>query len=268
MQTSTPLGLIAGLALVSGSVFLGPAWTIFLDLSAALLVLGGTGSALLVSFSIDELKQIPSALQRFLYFDTPDFQAHVDQFSDLARTARRDGLLALDRQLDEIDNELTRLGLELAIDGSDADEITGMLNRKSNQITKTIRLLVDFFNKGGMYAPAFGMIGTLIGLIQMLQDLTDPAQIGEGMALALLTTLYGALLANLALLPIARKAQAQLDQTLRVHRMARTGILAIVRGDRPSMIERRLEVFVGEDGDAESDKTDSSPEEEPLSKAA
>ena len=267
MQFSTPLGIVTGLGLIFGAIFLGPAWGIFLDLPAALLVLGGTGSALLVSFSLDELKQIPPAFQRFLYFDPPDFQARVDQFSDLARMARRDGLLALDRQLDEVDNDLVQLGLELAIDGSDAAEIKDMLNRKSNQLTKTIKLLVDFFNKGGMYAPAFGMIGTLIGLIQMLQNLTDPAQIGEGMALALLTTFYGALLANLALLPIARKAQAQLEETLRFHRMAKTGILAIVRGERPSMIERRLEVFVRDEEEAAAEAADSSADE-PLSKAA
>ena len=267
MQSSTPIGIVAGLGLIFGAIFLGTAWQTFFDLPAALLVLGGTASALLVSFSFDEIQRLPPALEDFFYFESPDPQERVDRFADLARTARRDGLLALDRQLDTVDDELTRVGLELAVDGSDEDEIVEMLDRKSDQSTDTRRLLVEFFNQAGTYAPSFGMLGTLIGLIQMLQNLTDPSEIGEGMAMALLTTFYGALIANLIFLPIARQAQAQLDETYLMHRMAKTGILSIVRGERPSMVERRLEVFaLGDEEDIE--EVEAEPAEEPLSKAA
>lgn len=247
MQKSTILGLITGFGLVFGAIYLGTGWQTFFSLPSLLLVLGGTGSALIVSYSFAELQELPDALTNFLNYDPPNLGQLVDQFTTLSRTARRDGLLALDRRLDELDDDLIRLGLELAIDGSDEDEIKEMLDRKSDLLTKQKRLLTSFFNTGGTYAPAFGMIGTLIGLVQMLQNLEDPSQIGSGMATALITTFYGALLANLVLLPIAQKSRTQLKSILRSHEMVRAGILAIVRGERPSLIERRLRVFVREE---------------------
>lgn len=244
MQKSTILGLITGFGLVFGAIYLGTGWETFFSIPSLLIVLGGTASALAVSYSFPEIRELPDALTKFLNHDSPDLSKLVDLFTNLSRTARRDGLLALDRQLEEMDNDLIRLGLELAIDGSDEDEIKEMLDRKSDGMTKQKRLLTSFFNTGGTFAPAFGMIGTLIGLVQMLQNLDDPSQIGSGMATALITTFYGALLANLVLLPIAQKARTQLKSVLRSHELVRAGILAIVRGERPSLIERRLRVFV------------------------
>lgn len=271
MQKSTILGILSGLGLVSGAIFLGTGWQQFLSVPSLLLVLGGTGSALVVSYAWSEVQEIPDAVNAFLRHDPPDLRFLVDQFSDLSRTARRDGLLALDRQLDDVDNDLTRLGLELAIDGSEEDEIKEMLDRKSDGLTKQKRLLTSFFNTGGTLAPAFGMIGTLIGLIQMLQNLDDPTQIGSGMATALLTTFYGALLANLIMLPVAQKANTQLESVRRSHDLVQAGILAIVRGERPSLIERRLSVFVRKESARSKDvEVDAGVEgdDEPLSRAA
>jgi len=272
MQKSTILGLLTGFGLVFGAIFLGTGWQQFISLPALLLVAGGTASALVVSYSFDEVSELPDALNAFLRYDPPRLSALVDQFTTLSRTARRDGLLALDRQLDEIDDDLTRLGLELAIDGSEEGEIKEMLDRKSDGLTQQKRLLTSFFNTAGTFAPAFGMVGTLIGLIQMLQNLDDPTQIGAGMATALTTTFYGALLANLVLLPIAQKAKSQLDDVTRSHDLVRAGILAIVRGERPSLIERRLSVFIRDQnargGDVDVDAEVDADAEEPLSRAA
>lgn len=261
---------MTGFGLVFGAIFLGTGWQQFVSIPAVLLVLGGTASALVVSYSLDEVSDLPEALTAFLRYDPPNLRALVDQFTELSRTARRDGLLALDRQLDEVDQDLTRLGLELAIDGSEEGEIKEMLDRKSDGMTSQKRLLTSFFNTAGTFAPAFGMVGTLIGLIQMLQNLEDPTQIGAGMATALVTTFYGALLANLVFLPIAQKAKSQLETNLRAHDLIRAGILAIVRGERPSLIERRLSVFVLDEG-AGDDPVDAEVEadaDEPLSRAA
>lgn len=267
MQSSTPLGLITGFGLVFAAIFLGTGWQTFLSFPSLLLVVGGTASALIVSYSFEEVRELPEALSDFLNHSPPKLIELVDQFTELSRTARRDGLLALDRQLDELENDLTRLGLELAIDGSEEDEIREMLNRKSDGLTKQKRLLSSFFTTGGTYAPAFGMIGTLIGLVQMLQNLDDPSQIGSGMATALITTLYGTLIANLIMLPIAQKARTQLKSVLRSHEMVRAGILAIVRGERPSLIGRRLRVFVIEENAAVED-VEVEDAEEAFSRAA
>ena len=271
MQKSTILGLLSGFGLIFGAIFLGTGWQQFLSIPSLLLVIGGTASALIVSYSFAEVQELPDALSAFLNHASPQLEKLVDQFTSLSRTARRDGLLALDQQLDDMDNDLTRLGLELAIDGSEEDEIKEMLDRKSDGLTQQKRLLTSFFNTAGTYAPAFGMVGTLIGLIQMLQNLDDPTQIGSGMATALITTFYGALLANLMFLPIAQKAKSQLDSILRSHDLVRAGILAIVRGERPSLINRRLSVFVREEAARVDDvdvDVDDATDDEPLSRAA
>lgn len=254
MQKSTILGLITGFGLVFGAIYLGTGWQTFFSIPSMLLVIGGTASALMVSYSFAELQELPEACIAFFNYHSPNLAELVDQFTTLSRTARRDGLLALDRRLDELDNDLVCLGLELAIDGSDEDEIKEMLDRKSDGLTKQKRLLTSFFNTGGTFAPAFGMIGTLVGLVQMLQNLDDPSQIGSGMATALITTFYGALIANLVMLPIAQKSRSQLKSLLRSHELVRAGILAIVRGERPSLIERRLRVFVQEEATTNADE--------------
>ncbi len=271
MQKSTLLGLLSGFGLVFGAIFLGTGWQQFFSIPSLLLVVGGTASAMIVSYSFDEVRELPDALLRFLNHAPPRLEALVDQFATLARTARKDGLLALDKRLDDIDDDLTRLGLELAVDGAEEGEIKEMLERKSDGLTQQKRLMTSFFNTAGTFAPAFGMVGTLIGLIQMLQNLDDPTQIGAGMATALITTFYGALIANLVLLPIAQKSKSQLDTILRSHELVCSGILAIVRGERPSLIQRRLSVFIREEAASADDVdvgADDAAAEEPLSRAA
>ena len=178
---------------------------------------------------------------------------------DLARVARRDGLLALDRRLGDLDDEFIRSGLELAVDGVDGRSIAAILDQQVAERVAPKQQGASFYNAAGSYCPAFGMIGTLIGLIQMLQNLTDPAQIGAGMSVALITTFYGALFANLVFLPFANKMKAQLATDLKALDLSRTGILAIVDGEAPQMIEKRLSLYLG--GDA-AEETVPAPEAE------
>ncbi|RMF51601.1 MAG: flagellar motor protein MotA, partial [Bacteroidetes bacterium] len=142
-------------------------------------------------------------------------------------------------------------------------EIDALMQGRIATEATQLALTPAFFNAAGTYCPAFGMVGTLIGLIQMMQNLTDPSAIGAGMAVAMITTFYGALLANLILLPLANKAKAQMAEHLRARELVRTGVLGIVRGDSPSMIEKRLRLFLeGDRAAAEG------AEETPLKKAA
>jgi chemotaxis protein MotA len=265
MEKSTPIGIVAGLALVFGVVFLGDGWQTFFDVGAMVLVIGGTAAALLVTYNISEVKVVPKGMKEFFTFTPPDLRRYVSEFSEFARVARREGLLALDRRIGETDDAFMRYGLEMAVDGIDEAEIDELLRLRMSAEGKERSFIGKFFTAAGTYAPAFGMVGTLIGLIQMLQNLTDPSQIGKGMAVALITTFYGALLANLFFLPFASKMKAQSAQVMKTREMVRAGIMAIVRGESPSMIEKRLSVFVGE-----GDSNEKSSTEQPatLSKAA
>ena len=265
MEKSTPSGLILGLVFVFGTIFMGEGWQTFFDPAAIMLVLGGTFSALLIAFSLDELKQIPGLVTAFFKFEPPDLSGYVTTFSELSRIARREGLLALDRRLSEMDHELMQFGLEMAVDGIDENEVNELLRGRISEEVQQDQLGGKFFNTAGTYAPAFGMVGTLIGLIQMLQNLDDPSAIGPAMAVAMLTTFYGALFANLVFLPFANKMKAQTRQKVKASEMIRTGVISIVRGDSPTMIEKRLSAFV--QPEEEAGKQDA-VEPTPLSKAA
>lgn len=259
MEKSTPIGLIAGLVMIYGAVFMGTGWQLFFDAASLILVLGGTVSALLVGFSLDEVKQIPREVKAFFFFKPPDLYGYVQQFTEFSRAARREGLLVLDRRLNEVEDEFMRFGLEMAVDGIEEDALDRLMMQRLKEEVKQRRLVAKFFTSAGAYAPAFGMLGTLIGLIQMMQNLTDPSQIGAGMAVALITTFYGALFANLIFLPMANKMKAQVGVVLKAREMIRTGVLSIVQGDGPSMIEKRLRLYLGDDA------ADAEPE---LAKAA
>ncbi len=263
MEKSTLIGLGSGMALIYGAIFMGQGWQMFFDPQSAILVLGGTGAALLVNFTFDELKTIPGGVKDFLGFQPPELDGFLETFIEFSRVARREGLLALDRQLDDDADEFVRFGLEMAVDGIEEAEIDDLMKLRMVEESKKRGLLAKFFGNSALYAPAFGMIGTLIGLIQMMQNLDDPSQIGKGMAVALITTFYGALLANLVFLPVTAKIKMQTTEVLKARQMVRTGVLAIVRGENPSMVEKRLQTYLGDDVASAA-----SPEPVPLSRVA
>ena len=245
MEKSTPIGLVAGFVLVFGAVVMGDGAATFFDPKSLLIVVGGTFAGLFVTFTIDEVKAVPGGLKGVFGFQIPDYAALAAQLVDFARTARRDGPLALDARRDEVEDPVLREGLAMAVDSAAPSQADGVLKTRMAESTAPARLMISFFNKAGTYAPAFGMVGTLIGLIQMLQNLTDPAAIGPAMAVAMITTFWGALLANLVFLPIAGKVQNQMAATLKAQQMISIGIVGILRGDAPTAIAQRLEPFAG-----------------------
>ena len=261
MRRSTPIGLATGLVLIYAAIFMGEGWQTFFDPAALILVMGGITASLLVAFSFDELRQIPPSIKAFFSFSEPELTSYIGSFTELSRVARREGLLALDRHIDETEDDLMRFGLELAVDGNDAGEADEMMRTWIGEEAGRRRLAARFFTMAGTAAPAFGMLGTLIGLIQMLQNLTNPSQIGGGVAVALITTFYGVLLANLLFLPLAAKMRAQTRQTIKARELVRTGILAIIQGDSPTIVEKRLQPFLGPDAER-------TPVPSPLAKAA
>ena len=241
--------------MIYGAIFMGTGWQTFFDVASIVLVLGGTVAALLVGFSLDEVKKAIPVLKGFFGYSPPDLTQYVDQFAELSRTARRDGLLALDRSIAELDDPFMSFGLQMAVDGIEEEAIGRLMDLKVKEDVSLRKFGAKFFMTAGAYCPAFGMLGTLIGLIQMLQNLTDPSQIGAGMAVALITTFYGALFANLVFLPMADKMNGQVAEVLRAREMIQVGVLSIVQGDGPSMVEKRLRLYLGSDasGDDSAD---------------
>ena len=247
MDKSTLAGLGAGVLLIYGSIFMGSGWMTFFDPASLLLVIGGTAAGMMVTFTFDELKGAPGAFKNFLSFESPVYRHYIDTFGELSKIARREGLLALDRQLEELEDVFLRFGLEMAVDGIDEKEIVDLMDQNIETEMKQHAFAAKFFGACGTAAPAFGMIGTLIGLIQMMGNLSDPSQIGAGMAVALVTTFYGALISNLVFLPFAEKKKRQITKLENARGMVKTGVMGIVRGDSPSMIQKRLQLYLTED---------------------
>lgn len=266
MEKSTPIGLIAGFVLVFGAIVAGDGWTTFFDPVSLLIVVGGTVAGLLVTFTMDEVKSAVPLVKGLFGFQVPDYAALAEQLTDFARTARRDGPLALDARVAEAEDPVLRSALEMAVDGVAPGPAEASLQTQSAEAVAGPLLLVKLLNKAGMYAPAFGMVGTLIGLIQMLQNLDDPSAIGPAMAVAMITTFWGALLANLVFLPMAGKVQGQAQARAKAHEMIRVGAAGILEGTSPGALGQRLRLYVGDAAAAETASAAAEPT--PLRRAA
>jgi chemotaxis protein MotA len=163
---------------------------------------------------------------------------------DMSKVSRREGILGLEKTLKDIKDPFFVKGMTLMIDGIEPVTLSELLNTEVEYIEERHRLGAEIFMTMGNFAPAMGMIGTLIGLVKMLMQMDDPSSIGPAMAVALITTFYGVILANLVFLPISGKLKTRSAQELAVKQLIMSGILSVQSGDNPRMLEQRLHAFV------------------------
>lgn len=238
------IGLFAGFALLIWAIVIAGNIVNFLDPTAVIITVLGSFAALMISFPFKTLINIPKVMKVLLSDSEENRVDLVNKFSDLSRKARRDGLLALEDDIGAIENEYMVEGLKMVIDGVEPDTIKEIMELKLDTMDKRHRTGQEVFEKWGELAPAFGMLGTLIGLVIMLSDLQDPAAIGPGMATALLTTFYGSLLANLIFLPMASNLSMQTDEEMFTGDMVLEGILQIQSGANPRLLEEKLKTYL------------------------
>jgi len=237
------LGL-ALLSIVGAMVIDGNAFGVLISPSSFVLVFFGTLGASVVGYTIDELKKVPQAVLHAVKGDLPDVDAMITRMVSFANTARREGVLSLERRLDEIDDHFQRAGLQLVVDGVDPDQVRQFLEIEIAASDERHQVGITIFKSMAGYAPTMGLLGTVIGLVNMLANLTDPAQLGKGMSLALLTTLYGVLFANLGFTPIAEKLTRANSAELSALDMSLDAILAVQAGSSPRMLSERLETYL------------------------
>jgi chemotaxis protein MotA len=246
MDLGTIIGLIGGSALVIISIALGGAgFNIYLSLSSFVLVFGGSFGALMISNPLSRILGLIRYLNHA--FRIPDLREEkiISDLVAFSERARREGLLALEDNLDEVEDEFMRKGIQLVVDGTDPEIIKSILYNELNQVQERHESGIKIFDDWGRLAPAFGMIGTLIGLIAMLANLGgDKTAIGQGMGLALITTLYGALVANLVLIPVKNKLEDRDKDETRVKEIIIEGILSIQSGDNPRILLEKLISFL------------------------
>ncbi|MHC4480784.1 MAG: motility protein A [Planctomycetota bacterium] len=244
MDIATMLGAVVGFVLIGAAIFIGGGAGSFLNVPAMLITIGGTACATMVHFPLPEVLRILSVVKRTFTVNIPSAEKVIRDMSEFARTARRDGVLALEDRMRGLDDDFLSKGLQLIIDGTESDQIREVMLIELNTLQRRNRLGSSILSFMGEAAPAFGMIGTLIGLVQMLRQLDDPSQIGVGMATALLTTFYGALLANLLFIPLAGKLQTRSKEEETVRQMMIEGLQGIQAGVNPSVLEDRLTSFL------------------------
>jgi chemotaxis protein MotA len=245
MDIASVVGLILAIALIIGSIAIGNApFSAFIDIPSVLVVFGGSGAAAMIAFPLSSILRAPMIALKVLLNKSEDRLKLIRQIVELAETARRDGLLALESKVADIENPLVRTGIQMAVDGCTPEVVEEVLRTQVDAIAARHREGKSLMDQLGRFAPAYGMIGTLMGLIMMLQDMSDPSGIGAGMAVALITTLYGAVVANVFFSPFAEKL-GLMSRNERVSlEIAIRGVMAIQSGESPRAIDQKLRTFL------------------------
>lgn len=244
MDLATILGIVAGLTLVIATIVMGGDAGIFIHYPSMMVVIGGAIAATLINFKVKEVFGVMSVVSKAFLNINYDHVGLIEQIVTLSKKARREGLLAIDRDVSRLEDDFLRKGMEMVVDGTEPQVIRSVMETELSYLIERHKKGQQIFTALGTYAPAFGMIGTLIGLIAMLTKLEDPSQIGSGMAVALITTFYGALSANLIFLPIAGKLKNRSDEEVIIKELIIEGVLAVQYGEHPNSINRKLLNFL------------------------
>jgi len=244
MDLTTIIGLIAGASIIVLGIQQGGSVVTFFNLPSVLIVVGGTAAAVIVNYPINDLVGVISVVRKTIFSKTLPVTETIATLVSFAERARREGILALERHMEEIDDEFLAKGIQLAVDGTEPELMRNILTTELDYLEKRHANGQSIFATAGALAPAFGMIGTLIGLVLMLQTMQDPSTIGPKMAVALITTFYGAVLANLVFIPLTGKLKRRSDEEILIKEMMIEGILSIQSGDNPRIVEQKLISFI------------------------
>lgn len=244
MDIGTVVGLLFGMGCILFALLLGGSILAYIDVPSMFIVIGGGTAATLTSMPIIMFLKFPKVIGKALFHKTVDPLDLIRQLVELAEVARRDGILALENSIEHIEDSFLVRGIQMAVDGSDPEVIESIMETELENLIDRHGTGKRIFDSLGRFAPAFGMIGTLIGLVAMLSNMDDPSKIGAGMAAALLTTLYGAVLANIVFLPIADKLGQRSTEEILQKTMIIQGVMSIQAGDNPRNVESKLITFV------------------------
>ena len=244
MDLATLVGLIMGVGLLSWAMFAREPFSTFADPPSAAIVFGGVTASLLISFPLKKVLNLIRVTKNVFFAETQSPRKLITDLVKYAEIARRDGILSLESMTSTIQDRFIVKGIQMAVDGTDPELIEQILEGELDSLAERHgegRLL---FETMGKYGPAFGMIGTLIGLIIMLKHMEDASKIGQGMAVALITTLYGAVSANLIFLPIADKLRLRSKEEMLMKQIIIKGVMSIQSGDNPRIVEQKLKTFL------------------------
>lgn len=244
MDIATIIGLILAVIVVVGSVALGGSPGIFVNIPSVVVVVLGTIAAVLIAFPLRNVLTLPKVARNAFFAKQVDIESLIRELVRYAEMARRDGILSLENQTENMSDDFIAQGARMAVDGTDPELIEQVMEIDLENLQARHESARGLLESAGRYAPAFGMIGTLIGLVAMLGNMEDPSGIGAGMAVALLTTLYGAILSNAVFLPMADKLSLRNEEEVLAKTIIIRGVMSIQAGDNPRVVEQKLATFL------------------------
>lgn len=242
MDFATLIGLVGAILLIASAVILGVSPSVFINPPSLLIVIGGTLLVVLAKFSFAQFFGAFKAAARAFKFKLPETQASIEELVEIANVARKEGVLGLEDR--EVSSPFLGQGIQMLVDGQDGNTIKQLLSKERLMTLDHNRSGAKVFTAMADVAPAMGMIGTLIGLVQMLSNMEDPKSIGPAMAVALLTTLYGAMIATMIATPIADKLSLRMTEEARMQSLYIDALVAIQEGTNPRIIEQMLSSYL------------------------
>jgi len=245
MEKATIIGLlVANGAMAYSIIVAGASFKAFYDLPSIIMVVFGGAAAVVIAYPFGVIFNTVNVVRKVIFPNVPEVTPVITQLVEFSEIARRDGILALENKTADIKDPFILMGVQMAIDGTDAEVMEAVLRTEMETMASRHKQGKALMETTARYAPAFGMIGTLIGLIIMLGNMSNPDAIGPGMAVALLTTLYGAYIANAMCLPFADKLGYYSKRELEVREITIRGLLSIQNGDNPRVLEQKLLMFL------------------------
>lgn len=230
--------ILAAQAMEGGNV------TQLLQVTAAMIVFGGTTGAVVASFPPGDLKNSVALLKDVLFPPKVHLETLISEIVGFATKARKEGVIVLEKEAKNASDPLLTMGLEAVADGADPSLVQGMMENQIAQLEEKVNKGSKVYESAGAYSPTLGIIGAVLGLIQVMQNLSDPSKLGAGIAVAFVATIYGLFAANLVLLPISSRMKANYQEVFLAKEIMLEGILAIQAGESPALIERKLQSFI------------------------
>jgi len=244
LDRASVIGIVSGFALLIWAMLMGGSLRLFWDVPSILITLGGTVTATLMSYPWGTFLDVLKIAKNAFFSKATPLPETINTIVRFADKARREGLLALDEDADALEDPFLQKGIRLVVDGTTSELVRSILETELAFLAQRHKQGQSVFETMGVFAPAFGMLGTLIGLIQMLVTLDKPESIGPGMAVALVTTFYGSVLANLCFLPIANKLKQRSAEEVFIKEAIIEGVLSIQAGDNPRIVQEKLKSFL------------------------
>jgi chemotaxis protein MotA len=246
MDLATLIGMLLAFGLMGWGVVsaAGKDSIAFIDSASAIIVVGGAVASVMMGVPLARFLKTGKFFSKAFMHKEQSAQKIIDDLVSYAEIARRDGILSLESVIREADDPFIVQGIQMAVDGTDPELIDTIMNNELDAIAERHEQGKAIFDNFGKYAPAYGMLGTLIGLVIMLRNMADPSSIGPAMAVALITTFYGSVISNMIAMPIADKLSMRSDEELMFKTIIIKGVMSIQSGDNPRIVEQKLKTFL------------------------